>query len=77
MIYTYIPYGSGATLDFSIFTIIGILICLLVMVFGTIRMMRSSGNPLERQKGIATSLYGAISVPVVLLFIEVPHTLFF
>lgn len=78
MAYTSIPLnGSLAALDISIFTIIGLLLCLSVMVFGMIRTFRSQGNPRERQSGIATTLYGAMSVPILLVFIEIPHQLFF
>lgn len=78
MIYTYIPtYASGATIDLSIFTWIGFVIALLIVVFGAFRTMRAEGNPIERQNGIATVLRGAMLFPAVALFIEIPHILFF
>lgn len=78
MMYTYIPInGSGATIDLSIFTWIGFVIALLIVVFGAVRTMRADGNPLERQKGVATVFRGATLFPAVVLFIEIPHMLFF
>lgn len=78
MIYTYIPAnGSGAAIDFSTLTWIGFIIASLIIVFGVVRLMGAGSNSVERDKGIATIFRGAVLVPAVALFIELPHTLFF
>lgn len=76
MIFVTMP-GLAEIPDFTIFTIIGLPLSLLTMVWGTFRFARSSGDPSEREIGITTILYGATAVFILLFFIELPYQLFF
>jgi hypothetical protein len=63
--------------EFSIFTIMGLFFCFLIVLLGVFRFTQSDGDPSERQSGINIIFIGANGVLFVLLFIEGTHQLFF
>ena len=63
--------------DFLVLTWITLVIGVLVMVFGTIRMHRAQGNPVEHAKGTNTAISAGLCTPILMFLIEIPHMLFF